>query len=465
MNSPRWKANLHEAFMKPYIYWFALVIANMALFAGTDYEILCTKPYIYAGGYYGGYSRHLIDEDGAYHLIQLEAITNYLNVRPMAQTEPSSPLITGGHATTDRMINPFLVACLIQLSFGSLSIDDGFFLLSVLLWLMTIVLVYRISLLFFNDKRAAFFSSLLTIALPVYTLTFQAFKVQQAGPTFMLLGIYLHEKYVFRTEIAITRVFLMGNGIRLLNQFLLMVMVFFLGFYFSGGNLFFLFYLFGRYVTTFSVKKIPQIVFVGLTFVIALIAAHQVNALFEATFVSEKMGLGKILSETVQYVVSLVTFEDVSELRFLNYKGYYFFTTMFPHLLNGLVRENLPVLLCAGAGAVFFKKSRSLFLIALLLMGGHFGTFVYAWTWYYGYMSGGTILLLILTAGSALSSLSARNSILKAVSYVLLLISIQYYMIDMYPSIRFQLSNYFNLTDYQSGKTIHVYHDNIKTTY
>ena len=458
-------------FSLPYIYWITLIVINIYFFSGVNYEMLSTKHYIEgAGGYYGGYGNIVVNNNEKYFPLHIEAESNYFNVYKFNEKTDNISYHINHAAAVDRLFIPFLSAIIILLSFGKVTVVDAYFIINLILWISSIVLIYKISLIYFDDYKAAFLSSLLVISYPVFTLMMHSIKGQYFSSVFMLFGIYFYEKYYYKDNPYM--------NIKLIEKLFILVLFFFIGFYCSGGNLFFLLYLIGRYSTSFgkinsiNFIRIKNILVISVSFIISYLLAKYINSHsnppYGFHFAAENYSLKQIIFDSFKFIKYSLSNADVSNLKFMNYSGYTFFTVMIPKLMKGLFYLN-PLIVLIGILSIIFKpETRKYCYIAIILMGGHLGTFITSYIWYYGYMSAGTVLLLLIITGKFISDLGKKNKVLKITSYILFFAILSFFMIEIYPGVRWHMDNYFTIpNEFKSiiKHEIYVYHDNAKTIY
>ena len=160
----------------PYYAFGVLVVSIVILFfSGNNYETLPWKHYVKAhSGYYGSCCSIVLQNHENYFPLHSEAESNYFNVEIFNERSEKTQFNLSHAAAVDRMFVPFLSLIISQISLGTLNVVDTYIFLNIFLWLISSILMCKIALIFFNDRRAAYFSSLLTLCYPVYWLMMQS---------------------------------------------------------------------------------------------------------------------------------------------------------------------------------------------------------------------------------------------------------------------------------------------------
>lgn len=473
-----------------HILWFLLflsIISNFILFSEYNYEILATKQYFSNNFYHGGYVAKIIDLGGDkdFFLLHSEAEMNFFNVYNFISKDKKVQLnfsVYGG-TSTDRLYIPFLVSAITIASFGNLDVVQSYFILNITMWLLSIFLIYHITVLMLKDKTAALIASILLSSYPVFTLLFQSLKGQNGGVIFMLIGIFLHEKYLFNCDFG--KRINIGADIGLeietapskkserkfnlklslfpeyIEKFVMFTLIFFIGFYFSGGNLYFLLFLIGRYITGLRKDIWKPLIILAVSFIAAKYLTAKLNDRYCLHFVSELFNLSKIIKDTLIYIAHLPSGAGtgMEQYSFLNYPGFKFFKVMFLILKN--ITLTNPLLWILALAAVIIKRANWKYLfIAIVLIGAHLGTFVTGWFFHYGYMSAGTLTILIIMSAFTIGAcVKGPSMFLKIIGYLLLLAALGVFMLDAIPGVRLQLNNFYggNCGIYMNKKCL-IYH-------
>ncbi len=91
---------------------------------------------------------------------------------------------------------------------------------------------------------------------------------------------------------------------------------------------------------------------------------------------------------------------DTSSLRFINYPGFSFVTSVLPWFVSLWFKANPVIIVVPLVGLFFLRQLRPLiFAIPALFLIGHAPAIITGWVWYYGYSSApATHLLIVATA-------------------------------------------------------------------
>jgi hypothetical protein len=366
-----------------------------------DWEILQTKHYWSAETwYYGGYAAQLFGTPRGFRTINAEALCNCTNMLALQERAPAGKARhpVQGFPGTERLASSFLVYALLHATGGASNVWSVFWLANVLLWLLSICLAYKIAGLFFDDSCSPWIAAILVALYPALTLTFNAVKQQPLGTTYFLLGMYLVEGR------------LKESGF--LFRVAALAAVFFLGQFADGGWIFLAAYLFLRLWWIPGRGKWTALACLGLALGLSELWLAWLGSLYHLPSVIHalRFSFGRMLGESWRWLGAWMSGSDVSQMSFLNFPGFTFFSVFWPLICKGFLSNHAVLLVVAVAGLFLEPRTRMFtFLAVPMLFVGHSGVIVTGWLFYYGYLSFPAAMMLIFAASAVLGGLAARR--------------------------------------------------------
>jgi hypothetical protein len=373
-----------------------------------DWEILQTKHYWSADkAYYGGYAAQFVATPTGYRTLIAEGLCNYTNMLALREKLPAEKTRhpVQGFPGTERLASPFLAYALLHLPGEEADSWSVFWQANVLLWLLSIYLAHRVAALFFADRCTPWIAAILVALYPALTLTFNAIKQQTLGTTYLLLGMYLFEGRLSRA----------GPLFRVAALAALM----FLGQFADGGWWFLAAFIFFRAWWMPGRKKWTTIICLGTAVGLSELWLAWLGGIYHLPSVTHALGFsyGRVLGESWTWLNAWARGADVSQLRFLNFPGFTFFSVYWPVICRGFLSVHAPLLLVAVAGLFLEPRSRMFTCLAVpMLFVGHSGMIIAGWLFYYGYLSFPAAMMVIFAAAGALGNLAGRTALLPRVA-------------------------------------------------
>lgn len=386
-------------------------------FHGADWEILVTKHYWGAEGwFYGGYADSFVKTPQGYRTVQREGLVPYNNLFPFSEKSepPYTQYRVEGLPSTGRLAVPFLTYLTIEATRGRLNVWDAFYFLNITLWLSSIFLAYQLAKMYFENLFSPFFAALFLVFYPVFTLNFHSLKISYLNTVFLLSGILIFEK-----KICHMRIYL---------QFIYFSAIFFLGLFAAGGWLFLFAYLFVRHLNLPRAQRFNGITSMVLALLAAQIALAYLRYLYHLPSAEQQMSFsyGKMLSQSMEWLKTWTYGKDVTNLKFLNYTGFTLFTDYLPLVISAFILGHWMLLLLSIPAWFFVQPTRALILTSVLLFFiGHGGYMITGWIWHYGYLSAPAAMMLILANAGFLGWMASHpQAHLKGLAIFLLAISL-----------------------------------------
>jgi hypothetical protein len=371
--------------------------------SGVDWEFLQTKHYWSAENwYYGGYAGQYFETPRGYRAVISEGVCNYTNIAALAETVPAAQARhpVQGFPGTERLATPFLLSILFHLPGETADVWRAFWQANVLLWILSVILAYRVAALYFADDFSPWFAAILVGLYPALTLTFNGIKQQSLGTVYLLLGIYLFEGRLRKKGPLFAAAALTA--------------LLFLGQFADGGWCFLAVFLFvralwlpGRERGT-TLLGLCAAVLLSVGWFAWLGHAYHLPSAFRSLGFSP-LGMAR---ESAQWLLAWCAGRDVSELKFLNFPGFVFFTSFWPLICRSFLLVHGPLVAIAIAGLFLDPRSRMFALLAVpLLLVGEIGFVACGWVFSYGYVAFPAGLMVILAASAVLGSLAERRSV------------------------------------------------------
>jgi hypothetical protein len=367
----------------------------------TDWEILSTKHYWAPGErYYGGFAWPLVETSQGYRTLQKEGLANYTNL--LALEEVVSPEKAQhrveGYPGTERLAVSFILYVLLHATGRTLSIWTLFWLMSVGLWLLAILLTYRIAQLFYADRYSPWFAAMLVTMYPVLTLTFNTIKVQPLGTVYLLLGIFTFERYLKTAGFC--------------SQVLGLTGLIFFGLFASGGWFYTAAFICLRAWWLEGRSKWMTLVALGLGVMAAKLALGGLTRIYYLPSVEQELAFSfsRMAGESASWLRTWIQGGNVHGLKFANFAGSTFFTGFLPLIIRSFVTVHALLLLVAMLGLFVEPRSRIFaFLVLPMFLVGHSGHILAAWIYHYGYMSFPAGLMAIFAAAGTLGWMATRR--------------------------------------------------------
>jgi hypothetical protein len=370
--------------------------------SGVDWEFLQTKHYWSAEDwYYGGYAGQYFETPHGYRAVISEGVCNYTNIPALEETAPAAQARhpVQGFPGTERLATPFLLSILFHLPGETADIWRAFWQANVLLWILSVILAYRVAALYFTDDCSPWFAAILVALYPALTLTFNAIKQQSLGTVYLLLGIYLFEGRLrprgpLASAAALTALLFLGQ-------------------FADGGWCFLAAFLFLRALWLPGRERWTTLLGLGAALLLSMggsawlgRAYHLPSALRSLGF--NPLGMGR---ESAQWLSAWFAGRDVSGLRFLNFPGHVFFASVWPLICRSFLLVHGPLVAIAIAGLFLDPRSRMFAVLTVpMLLVGEIGIIASGWVFNYGYLSFPAGIMVILAASAVLGSLAERRS-------------------------------------------------------
>jgi hypothetical protein len=378
-----------------------LVLVRFVVF-GKDWELLATKHYFDAAGfYYGGYANEYVETRGGLRAIQSEALSNYHNLRPLAESAAPGAARerVRGFPGTERVLVPFLLSFLLRVNVFGQDVWVLFLVLNVVLWALAIVASSQLARVYFGAGLAPVCAALLAAVYPAFTLTFHSIKVQPIGTVYLLAGAWLYERRLRERAPLV--------------QVLFLAPLFYIGQFAGGGWLFLAVFLVVRALFEDGGARWRALAVAVAAVILARVTFGFVAAVYDLPSVEKALSFSylHVVVESGRWLRAFVTGQDVSSLSLLNYRGYVLFSAFLPHILSAFAGGHVALLVAAGIAAILEPRARLLLAAAAaLFLAGHAGMMMSAWHFHYGYLSapGGVMTLLAAAGGLARLAVSPR---------------------------------------------------------
>ncbi len=423
------------------VFWFYAV-------PDTDWEMLSTKHYWSAEKwYYGGFAWQISETPTGYRTLQKEGLCDYFNLYPLQETGPvgKSRYQIQGYPSTERLGVPFLLYLLSHLIGAAISVWSGFWLVSVLLWLLTIFLAYRIARLFYGDCYAPWFSALLVAAYPALTLTFNGIKLQPLGTTYLLLGIYIFERHLSSAKVPLKLI-----GLTVLA---------FWGMFANGGWFFLAAFIFSRAWWLHRASRWGTLTCLIAAVVLARMWLAGLAKAYHLPSVEEQLGFSfhRMSAESGRWLNAWWSHRDIDQLKFANFRGATFFTGFLPLIGKSFLIVHAPLLFLALLGVWVEIRSRLfIFLVIPMLLAGHSGHIMGSYIYHYGYMSFPAGMMTIFAASGTLNWLISRKTFLPRIVALAACLFIGYTFTD----IKKQVGLYYGGNPDSYQRKLYIYYGN-----
>jgi hypothetical protein len=425
----------------------AVIAWNLHAYGGVNWELLASKHY-FKDHYYGGYTDGVLSYNGEKFVVQSES-------RPCLDYVASSLKLNGEtypfSTNVDRIYTcGFLPSLIVRLAGGHIQLGTAIVAVNYLLWLASILVIYGVVSAWSKNRTAALIGAAIAAGYPIYGLTFQSWKTQDAGVLLMLVWIYV-DKAIWPRLGWIERAVL-------LDLTLIVTML-------ASGAAYYIFvYIISWYlylaVFESSARREACLTIVVALFAIA-IAKVTSNALMNHYHLSSTLSVYKvdhILTDSIAYLRSALSGGDTSSLRFMNYPGFSFLSSVLPWFVSLCFKANPVIVVVPLIGLFFLRQLRPLILaVPALFLIGHAPAIIVGWVWYYGYSSAPASQLLIVATAICLGYLfDSKLPFGRPVSAIVLLLAIFFF--NASPASNFR--NFWNDdASYKTDRRLYVYHD------
>lgn len=459
------------------LFLFAVLIAVIVVTAvtriGISAEDLTSKHYFNSadgklGGYYysGWAGRFFVYQDGLkpLHMESGELYAQaYGFLRTISPGEPLSGIfLQGGYQSARYFSASFLPSLIARLGGGTLTVIDSYLITAILLWLASIVAIYKLAGIYTRDPLAPYIAAILLASWPVFTLALDTIKIQNAGIATFVIGLYLHESQVRRFPP--------------MAMFIYYVAFWYIALQTSGGWPWFMSFMVWRFLWLLyktpgewrdRVRELAVIVASIVPAFLWLDVLHTINGL-KSSFHARGFGFSRMIGESLEFVWAFLRGQDIGSLKFANLPGSQFFIDAVPRIVMGFIRANPVLATLGGVAFIFVPRTRWLLLITpvLLFIGcgaiyvgtGEVGNVVY-----FGYFAGGTTIMVMIAVAAMLANFFAMRSITANIASLVSLAAVLFIFMGDYKS-RLD-SMYWDRGIFNRVDKIYVYHGKNVTAY
>lgn len=420
---------------------------NMYSYLGVNWELLQTKHY-FEGSYYGGFTNTVYDDGNGLTTFQAESVP-CLNLVDSFLSKTGGAQQYSQPTDVDRIFTCGFVPSLVaRLGFSKIRMTQSIEITNIIFWLGFVVLIALLVRLWFADGVTPLIGAAIAAGYPIHGLLTTSFKTQLAGADLLLAWVYIE-----RT--AYSRLGWMERGVVLVTAFTLTMLAAGAAYFIFAYMLLLAFYKAltepeGRLDALLDITVACCAFAIGEVF-IRVILRHYNTATSLQTY-----GLGGMFMESLHTLWVSLSGGDITGMRFLNYPGYSYFTSILPWFLWLFFQSNPVICVVSLIGGLMSRAMRIVFLLfPVLFVLGHAPVVVAGgWTYYYGYSSAPAAYLLILATALCIGALSNRGARLTAVAIALG--TIAFFNID--PAFNFK-NHYSNRDAIDITKHLYVYHD------
>jgi hypothetical protein len=426
----------------------AIIAWNLYAYLGVNWELLATKHY-FAEHYYGGYADSVLTQNGAPFTIQLESWPCLGYVASSLMPNGETYLFS---LQADRLYTcGFLPSLVVRLLGGHIQLASAIVAINFLLWAASIVLTYGAVGAWSKNRTAALIGATIAAGYPIYGLMLQSWKTQDAGALLMLAWIYV-DKAIWPRLSWIERAVLLS-------------LTFTVTMLASGAAYFIFLYIICWYLYL-ALFEAPVRREACLTIVVTLFALLIGKAAsgamanhYHLISMLSWYKVDRIAPDSLAFLWAWLSGGDTSSLRFVNYPGFSFLTSVLPWLVSVWFKANPVIIIVPFVGLFFLRQLRPLIIaIPALFLIGHAPTIITGWVWYYGYSSAPATHLLIAATAVCLGLLfDSKLSVGRPISVIALLVAV--YFFNASPAFNFK-NFYTNDPVYLTDRRLYVYHDN-----
>ena len=193
-------------------------------------------------------------------------------------------------------------------------------------------------------------------------------------------------------------------------------------------------------------------------FAIAKLANNAMMAHYNVISTISVYRAERILPDSLAFLRAALSGGDTSTLRFMNYPGASFLTSVFPWYVALWFKANPVIIIVPLIGLFVMRELRPLvFAIPALFLIGHAPAIITGWVYYYGYSSAPATQLLIVATAVCLGRLfNSKLAIGRSVATAALLTAV--YFFNASPASN--LKNFFSDDRvFPVDRRLYVYHD------
>lgn len=425
----------------------AIVVWNLYAYVGVNWELLATKHY-FAKHYYGGYAESVLTQNGPPFTVQIESWP--------CVTYVSSSLAPNGETylfslQADRLYScGFLPSLVVRLLGGHIQLASAIVAINYLLWAALIMLTYGVVEAWSKNRTAALIGAVIAAGYPIYGLMLESWKTQDSGALLMLGWIYI-DKTIW------PRLGWIERAVLLSLTFTVTMLA-------SGAAYFIFAYIicWYLYLALFEAPvRREACLTIAVTLFALLIAKVAISAMMNHYRIISMLSwykVDQIPLDSLAFLRAALSGGDTSSLRFLNYPGFSFVTSVLLWLVSLWFKANPVIIVVPLVGLFFLRELRPLIIvIPALFLIGHAPTIITGWVWYYGYSSAPATHLLIAATAVCLGLLfESKLPVGRPVSTVALLVAV--YFFNASPAFNFK-NFYTNDPVYLTDRRLYVYHD------
>jgi hypothetical protein len=414
---------------------------------GVNWEFLATKHY-FANKYYGGYTQSVLRQNGDTFAVMMES---FPCLDYVAASLAPNKVAYAFSLNVDRIYTcGFLPSLVMRLALGHIELGTAIVAVNFLLWIAAIALTYATVWAWSKSRTGALIGAVIAAGYPIYGLMFASWKTQDAGPLLLLAWIYVDKAIWPRlswTERAV-----------LLNLTFTVTML-------ASGAAYYIFvYIIAwqLYLALFEASaRREACVTIIVTLLAIAIGKLASGAMMDRYHLISTLSLYKvdrIVPDSLAFLRAVLTGGDTSSLRFINYPGFSFVTSVLPWFVSLWFKAN-PVIVIVPLLALFFLRQLRplIFAVPALFLIGHAPAIITGWVWYYGYSSAPATHLLIVATAVCLGLLfDSKLPIGRPVSATALLVAV--YFFNASPA--FNMRNFYtDEAGYPTDRRFYVYHD------
>ncbi|WP_327571191.1 hypothetical protein [Bradyrhizobium sp.] len=424
-----------------------IIAWNLYAYPGVNWELLATKHY-FADHYYGGYANSVLTENAVPFTIQLESWPCLAYVASSLMPDGDAYLFS---LQVDRIYTcGFLPSLVVRLLGGHIHLSSAIVATNFLFWAASIVLTYGVVGAWSKNRTAALIGAMIAAGYPIYGLMLQSWKTQDAGPLLMLAWIYI-DKAIWPRLGWIERAVLLGLTFTVTTLA-------------SGAAYYIFVYIISwyLYLALFEASARREACLTIVVTVFAMLIGKVASgAIMNHSHIMSMLSwyrVDRIVADSIAFLRAALSGGDTSSLRFLNFAGFSFVTTVLPWFASLCFKANPVIVIVPLVGLFFLRQLRPLIFAgpALFLMG-HATAVVTGWMWYYAYSSAPAVHLLIAATAVCLGLLfESKLSVGRPVSAIALLVAV--YFFNASPAFNFK-NFYTDDPVYLTDRRLYVYHD------
>jgi len=422
-----------------------LFIWNIHSYLGANWELLYTKHY-FDDRYYGGFANTVYDDGNGLTTFQAESVP-CLNLVVSFLSKTGGAQQYSQPTNVDRIFTcGFLPSLVARLGFSKIRVTESIVITNLVFWVGFVVLIATLVRIWFPDAVTILIGAAIAAGYPLHGLLATSFKTELAGADLLLAWIYIE-----RT--AFSRLGWIERGIVLVAAFTMTMLA-------AGAAYFILAYMLvlaSYKVLTEPGRRLAALQDIAIACGAFAIGKALIGAFLRRYHIETALGVyhvDRMLEESLRMLWVSLSGGDTTGLKFLNYPGYTYLTSVVPWLLWLFFQSNPVICVVSLIGAVMIREMRILFfLFPVLFLLGHAPAAVAGWIYYYGYSSAPAAYLLILATTLCIGTLLSRGSRLAAVAIALGAIA----FFNINPPFNFK-NQYSNSEFIDTGRHLIVYH-------